>query len=46
MWKLIAINEIVDHDLAKQFSDKGGHEAVIEILLSGQKSTASKVIFS
>ena len=38
------MNEIVDQDLAKQFSDIGGHEAVIEILLCKQKGVASKVI--
>jgi hypothetical protein len=38
------MNEIVDHELAKQFSDKGGHEAVIEILLCKQKGFASKVL--
>ena len=27
------MDEIVDHELAKKFSDKGGHDAVIEILL-------------
>ena len=42
LWKLLAFNEIVDHELAKQFSDKGGHEAVIEILLCKQKGPASK----
>jgi hypothetical protein len=37
------MNDAVDHDIAKQFSDKGGHEAVIEILLCKQKGIASKV---
>lgn len=38
------MDEIVDHELAKKFSDKGGHDAVIEILLCKQKGPASKVI--
>lgn len=43
MWKLIAMNEVVDHELAKQFSDIGGHDAIIEILLCNQKGPSSKV---
>ena len=38
------MSEVVDHELAKQFSDKAGHEAVIEILLCKPKGPASLVI--
>jgi len=35
----------VDQELAKYFVESGGHEAVIEILLSLQPGPAAKVIY-
>jgi len=39
------VNDIVDQELAKYFVESGGHEAVIEILLSLQPGPAAKVIY-
>jgi hypothetical protein len=43
IWKCISFNDEIDMELAKMFSDTLGHEAVIEILLSKEKSKSSKV---
>jgi hypothetical protein len=43
LWKLLQIREIFDFELIRLFIEKGGHEAVIEILLSKQKGIASLV---
>jgi len=43
IWKCISFNDVSDMELAKLFSDILGHEAVIEILLSKDKSKSSKV---
>ena len=32
IWKLISVYDIVDRELALMFTDKGGHQAVIDIL--------------
>ena len=43
IWKCISFNDVIDMELAKLFADALGHEAVIEILLSKDKSQSSKV---
>lgn len=45
MWKCISLNDGVDQELAKLFADILGHESVIEILLSKEKGSSSKVKF-
>lgn len=45
MWKSISLNDGIDQELAKLFADFLGHESVIEILLSKEKGSSSKVKF-
>ena len=37
IYKLISVHDIIDKDLAKLFTEKNGHKAVIEIILKKQK---------
>ena len=37
IYKLISVHDIIDKDLAKLFTEKNGHKAVIEIVLKKQK---------
>ena len=41
LYKLISINDIIDQEISQIFSEKNGHEAIIEILLSKNQSNSS-----